>query len=101
MSKTDKPSLLLVPKPEGERSEAGKKGYGLYLLEERMRTVAPFQVIVRNSGAQVMNMMKPNVPGKPLQDLRQLIKRTPLEGGVGVVPLVRAFPVHSLELVLN
>src|SRR3954464_314608 len=59
------------------------------------------QMIIGNARAEMVNMMKTNVAREPLQDLGQLVKRTPLKRGQRVIPLLAALPVDSLELVLD
>src|SRR5690242_13768407 len=58
-------------------------------------------MIIRNARAEMMNVMKSDIAGEPLQHFRQLIKRTPLEGCSAVIPILGSLPVSSLELMLN
>jgi len=47
-------------------------------MEFRIFVVALRQVVVRDFGAQVVDVMEPDVSAEPLQDKRQLIEGTAL-----------------------
>ena len=49
----------------------------------------------------MVNMMKPDIPRKPLENLRQLIEGTALESCFCIIPFSAPLPVHILKLVLN
>ena len=49
----------------------------------------------------MVDMMKTDAPAEPLQDLRQLIKGTSLQGLGHVIPILVTFPVHAFELMLH
>ena len=57
----DQLATLFIPKTKSERLEAREKRDGLHALKQRLRFVAPLQVIIRNTRTQMMNVMKPNV----------------------------------------
>src|SRR6266508_1974235 len=97
----DQLATLFIPKTKSERLEAREQRDGLDALKQRLRFVALLQVIIRNARTQMMNVMKPDVAGEPLQDLGQFVERTALQRRRGVIPFLGAFPVNSLELVLN
>ena len=59
---TDQPLLLFVPQAESEGFEAGEQGDGLDGLKQRFRFMTFLEVIIRNARAQMMNMMKADVP---------------------------------------
>ena len=63
--------------------------------------MASLQMIVRNAGTQVMNMMKADIAGKPLEHLRQLVKGTAAQRSHAVIPFVAALPMDFFELVLD
>ena len=63
--------------------------------------MAFLQMIVRDRRAQVMDMMKADVPRKPLQYFRQLVERTSLERSSAVIPISTALPMNIFELVLH
>src|SRR5437762_9541256 len=58
-------SALLIPQTEGKRFEAWKQGHRFYHLKERLGFMALLQVVIGDSRAQVMNMVKADVSGKP------------------------------------
>src|SRR6185369_15155536 len=68
-----------VPKAIGEGFEAGKERNRFDGLKERFGAMAFLQMIVRNRRAEVMDVMKADVAGKPLQDFRQLVEGASLE----------------------
>ena len=90
----------LVPEPEAGGAEAGEERDGFDSPEERMGLMASFQVVVENSDAQVMDVMVSDGGREPLEDLGQLVERTPLERRRGILPVLVALPVGVLELVL-
>lgn len=92
---------LLIPEAEGERFQAGEERDGSYGVKQRHRLVTCLQVVVGNSGTQVMNMVKADAAGKPLQHAGEFVERAAVERRRGVVPLAVALPVHSLKLVLH
>ena len=63
--------------------------------------MTPLKIIVRDAGAQMMNMVEPDIAGEPLQDSGQLVKRAAHERCVGVIPFVGTRPIGALELMLN
>ena len=65
---------LLVPEPEGEGFETGKQRDGLHGLKQRLGAVTLFQMVVGNPRAEVMDVMKANVAGKPLEHFGQLVE---------------------------
>jgi len=77
MTVADQFLALLVPKPKAEQFQAAEQGDGWHTLKEPVRLVALFQVIIRNPRAEMMEVMKPNVAGEPLQDLGQPVERAP------------------------
>ena len=93
----DQFATLFVPETEGERFQAGEQGDGLHALKQRLRFVALLQMIIRNPRAQMMNVMKPNVPRQPLQHLGQFVERTALQRCCGVIP----FAVKRIPLEVN
>ena len=57
----DQLATLFIPKTKSERLKAREQRDGLHALKQRLRFVAPLQVIIRNSRTQMMNVMKPDV----------------------------------------
>src|SRR6185437_3633993 len=82
-------------------SEALGECQRLDIPKYRFRAVAVLQVVVRNPRFQMMDVMKADVPGEPLQDLGQLEVAAALEGYKPVVPFLATLPVRLVELVLN
>src|ERR1043165_5094981 len=90
-----------VPKAKGEGFEAGKEGDGFDGLKERFGAMAFLEVIVRNRRAQVMDVMKADVAGEPLQDFRQFVEGASLERSRAVIPIGAAVPMKVFEWVLD
>jgi hypothetical protein len=59
---TDQLFPLLVPQPERKRFQAGDHGDGLHFTEHRVRPMTPLKIVVWNPRAQMMDVMKPDVP---------------------------------------
>lgn len=70
-------------------------------MEQRVFVIAPGKVIAGNLGAQVMNVMKTNVPTEPLQNERQLIKGTALQPGFYKFPAFVVVPISRIKIVLD
>lgn len=91
----------LVPESIGQRFEAHWQGDGFDPLEIRICIMTVLEMIIRDARTQVMNMMKANITGKPLQNLRELIEGTALQRRAGVVPFFTPHPVRILKLMLH
>jgi len=63
--------------------------------------VASLQVVIGNAWAEIVDVMKADIPGDPLQYLRQPVVGAAAQSGCRVVPLVVAFPVNTFELMLD
>ena len=94
-------ACLLIPELELDgtntvsdrhRRDAGEDGVGV---------VGALQVVVRDPGVEVMDMMQTDVAGEELQQLRELQIRAATQRGLGIAPLTLALPVGVLKLVLD
>ena len=63
--------------------------------------MAFFQTVVRDFRAQVMNVMKTDIPREPLQDFWKLIIGTSVYRGLSIIPLIAVVPISVFELMLN
>ena len=70
-------------------------------MEQGIFIVALGQVVVGDLRAQVMDVMKTDVPTKPLQDERELVKGTALQPGLHKLPAFVIIPVGRVEVVLD
>lgn len=59
------------------------------------------QAVVRNSAVQVVDVVKPDIGGEPLQDLRHHIVRAAVQRGGLQAPVIRFIPMRVLELMLD
>src|SRR5256885_17035778 len=96
MSEADEFFALLVPEPQAERFEAAEKRERFYLLKHQVRFVASLQIVIRNSRAQMMDVVIADVAGEPLQNLWQFVERAAFQGRRRIIPLRVALPIHSL-----
>src|ERR1022692_3869742 len=96
----DQPALLFIPETESERLQAAQQRDGFDGLKQRFCFVAFLQMVIRNARAEMMNVMKADVAGKPLQHFWQFVKRTAFQRRRGIIPLAAAFPKGALELML-
>src|SRR5689334_6009348 len=92
---------MFIIKIQTERPQARADRDRFYLLQLRYRLVALLQTVVGNAGAHMMNVMKTDVARYPLQQLRQLVIRSPFHSNPPGIPLIMARPVYPLELMLN
>src|SRR5215210_1293876 len=92
--------FLFIPQAEEQRPKAMLKRQRLN-LKNRILIVALFQLIVGNPWAEVMDMMKTDIPGEPLQDFGELIERTAIQAGVEELPIWVAFPISWVKVMLN
>ena len=79
-SEADQFSSLLIPKAKRQGFEAGEQRYWFNGLKQRLRVVAPLQVVIRDPRAQVVNVVEADVAREPLQDLGELVERTAPQG---------------------
>ena len=70
-------------------------------MEEGIFVIAFGQVVVGNLRAQVMDVMKTDVPTEPLQDERQFIKGTALQPRFYEFPAFVVVPVGRVKIVLD
>ena len=101
LAETNQPVTLLIPEPEGEEFEAGEQRDGRHALEQRLRLVAPLQIVIGNLRAQMMNVMKPDVARKPLENPGQFVERAALQRRREIIPFLVPLPVNSFELMLH
>ncbi len=79
MPKADELPAFLIPKMEPGRVQAAPERDRLHILENRMRSVTSLQIIIGDAGAEVMDVVKPNIAREPLESLGQTVERTALE----------------------
>lgn len=101
MTKAYQPFVLLIPESEGDRLQAGEQGQRFHVPEHGIGMVAPFQVIIGDPGAEMVNMMESDIAREPLENFWELVERAALHRGRGVVPGFTPLPVGVFELVLH
>ena len=70
-------------------------------MEQGIFVIALGQVVVGDLGAQVMDVMKTDVPGEPLQNERQFIEGTALQPCLYKFPALVVVPVGWVKVVLD
>ena len=70
MSEPDESVLLLIPEPDDEGFQAGKQCHGVDCLKQGLGPMAFLQPIIRDSRAEMMDVMKADVSGEPLKHPR-------------------------------
>src|ERR1041385_2498616 len=98
---TDELAPSFIPETEGERFEAREKLHWFHCLKQRIRVMAFLQVVIGNPRTEMMDVMKADVAGEPLQHPGKFKEGTALQRRRRVIPLVAPLPVHSLELMLH
>ena len=102
MTEADQFVALFIPQAELDGFQARKEGDRFDLLKKRIGFVAPLQIVIWNARAQMVDVMEPDIARKPLQNLRQLVKRTALECRCRKTPIVTPAPnKHLLKLMLD
>ena len=97
----DEFTFLLVPETESKAFKSFDEGEGLHILENLVGVVAGLEIVVRDTRAEVMDVVEADISGEPLEDFGKLVKGASFESGVREVPVVFAFPINAFELVLD
>ncbi len=72
-------AIFLIPQTVGSGFQAGAQGDRRHGLEKRLGLVAFLEVVIRNARAQVVDVVKADVAGEPLEHPRQLVIRAALQ----------------------
>ena len=72
VAERDQPAPLLVPQLEPHGPQAVPQRERRHVVEDRVLVVRALQVVVRDPGAQVVDVVQADVAGEELEDLRQL-----------------------------
>lgn len=67
---TDHLMAVFIKEANMDRLQAGFQREGFNIGEDGVAIVAFFELVVRNAGAKVVNMVKADIPREPLQQLR-------------------------------
>ena len=59
------------------------------------------QFVIRDFRAEMVDVMKANVAGEPLEEPGKLIERAALQADAGVIPLSMPDPPGTIEIVLD
>ena len=72
--------MLFVPESERSTFQALEDSKGCHILKEWCFTMAFLKVIVGNFWTEMVNVMKADITGEPLNDPRQTVVGASLEG---------------------
>src|ERR687887_1860956 len=96
----DEAPLTLIPQLEPGRAQTVPDRQSRHVVEDRVLVMRALQVVVRDLGAEVVDVVQADVAREELQHLRELEIAAAPQRGIGVAPAVGALPVGVLELVL-
>src|ERR1044072_2491269 len=101
MAEAHELAALFIEQPKTERAQTGQQRDRLYFLEERIGVVTALQIVIWNARAEVVNVVKANVAGEPLQDFREFVKRTSVQSRACEIQTQAALQINVLELMLH
>jgi hypothetical protein len=81
LAEADQVVAPFVPELEVEGAERSEHGQGGDGREDRVRLVTGLQVVVRDPGVQVVDVVEGDVPRQPLEEPRQLQEGTAAGAG--------------------
>ena len=100
LSKADEAPGFLVPQGKPQGLDPIPDGDPRHALELRILIQALLEPVVRNSSAEVVDVMDPDAGCDPLERLGEHEMRTPLETRLEVRPVGVLVPIRIFELVL-
>lgn len=86
---------------ETQGFEASADVQGWYVFQDRYGITALLEVVVGDTGTDMVNVMKADVAGYPLEKPGQFVVGSSLQRRADRVPLVVACPVDAFELMLD
>src|SRR5918995_4980736 len=92
---------LRVDHLEPDRPDAVPCGQHRDVPEDRILVMRALQVVVRDLGAQVVDVVEADAAGEELEGRRQLQVRAPAQCRIRVAPALATLPVDVLELMLD
>ena len=92
-------ACVLIPQFELDGTNAVSDRHRRDAGEDGVVVVGALQVVVRDAGLEVMDMMQTDIAREELQQFGELQIRAPTKGGFGIAPLTLALPVGVLKLV--
>src|SRR5689334_4270063 len=92
---------LLIPERQAQRREALAEGHNGSAMEHGVLGMASPEVVVRNTRAEMVHVMKADAAGGPFQECRQLEIGASLDRRLCVVPMTMDFPIRTFELMLH
>ncbi len=97
----DQSAGFLVVEAQAQRPQALGQRQLVHLLEHGLLAEALREPVIGDRRAQVMDMVKADVAGEPVQNSRQRIHRAALQRDRHVIASIAALPVDPVELVLD
>src|SRR3954451_10328193 len=97
----DQPAALLVPELQAGRPHAIGDRQRRNGAEQVELVVRASEVVVGDSGAEVVDVVVADVASEVAQHGGKVQKRAAADGRIGVVPVAAVLPVDVLELMLH
>ena len=92
---------LLVPEAKGEKSKARQQCDGLDRIEEGICLMTLLEMVIRNAGTQMMNMMKADIARTPLHEGAHPHIAGGFHGSAFIGPAAAVLENHSREIMLG
>src|SRR5579862_2847750 len=101
LTKRNEPPTALVPKDKAHALEALQQRKPAHAAKFGMIAEHPRQAVIRNTAAEVMDMVHADVGCKPAQNSRKVVVRAAIQGRLFKAPATLMRPERHLELVLH
>ena len=70
-------------------------------LEYRILIVAFLKFVIRDSRAEVMDVVETDIPGEPLQHFGKFIERAAIHASIEELPFLVVFPIRWVKIMLD
>ena len=100
-SKGNETSSTLVPEREAHAGEALQQRHTAHLAELGMVAECSRQAVIRDTAAQVVDVVDADICREPAENSRQVVMRTAIQGRFVERPLAITGPERRVKLVLH
>lgn len=101
MLKADQLLNILVPQGQGDAFQTLPKGDFSDFWQVRGGVVTFLQAVIGDHATEMVEMVKADIAGKPLEDFRQIIIGAAEHGGTVEIPILTVIPSGIIELMLD
>lgn len=70
-------------------------------MKDGIFLITGFEFVIGNPRAEMMDVMEADIPREPLQDFGKLIERTTVHASLEELPILVAFPISGVKVVLD